>query len=144
MTPAVSDTTTRPANDYVPEYRPEQGLGSIKIIAPGGIAGWVEPVPACLTDDSLPGLLAALADLGYYAASFSYWPFYGGSAWFSDMVPWLSLTNAYMNTFYVNAGLFANYWNHGIHPFVGSSEEMALRADIDYRFQAAAAGYPVV
>ena len=140
----ATTTTDRPANTYEPEFRPEQGLGSVKIVAPGGIAGWVEPIPACLADESLPGLVAAMQDLGYYVATFAYWPFYGGSAWFSDQVPWLAMTNSYMVTFYVNAGLFAAYWNHEAHPFIGSSYEAGLRADIDYRFQAAAAGYPVV
>lgn len=137
----ATEPTTRPANDYVPDFRDE---GDVKIVAAGGIIGIVEPVPACLEDNSLPGLVAAMNDLGYSPATFYYWPFYGGVAWFSDMVPWLSMTDSYLHTFYVNAGIFANYWAHGVNPFVGSSYEQSLRADINYRFQAAAAGYPTI
>ena len=44
--------------------------------------------------------------------------------------------------FAVNAGKFANYWNHGVSPFVGSSYEMQLKDDISMRTQAAINGNP--
>jgi hypothetical protein len=102
-------------------------------------------------------LLLALAALGFvYTENFSYWPFVpaAGTTFSGGLengnVPWIVVSpvpkvgvwDASKGAFAVNAGKFANYWNHGVSPFVGSSYEMQLKDDISMRTQAAINGNP--
>lgn len=151
----MSDNETNAANLYSPTFMPEK---TITIIGPGGITGYVASVPQCLEFGDEEGLIMALAALGYtFTKIFSYWPFvpafgttFGGGLE-NGNVPWLSLSpvpvvndvwDSTAGAFIVNAGKFANYWDHGVNPFVGSSYEMQLREDIAVRVEAAKAGNP--
>lgn len=146
---------TNAANLFVPSFMDEK---TITIIAPGGLTGYVASVPQCMSFLDSEALLLALAALGYtYTKTFSYWPFvpapgttFGGGLE-NGRVPWLAISpvpvvndvwDATAGAFAVNAGKYANFWNHGVNPFVGSSYEMDLRTDIATRMEAARQGNP--
>ena len=156
--PHAGSASDRPANTYMPQFMAEK---TIAITATGGlVTGWVASVPKCLTFESVGGLIAALQDLGYlYTETFDFSPFQpapgtsfaGGPR--DGFVPWLGVSpvpviNGQWRTdqgaFAVNAGSFANYWNHGVNPFVGSSYENDLRADIQVRVESAKQGMPAI
>lgn len=154
----VGSASDRPANSYTPQFMAEM---TISVTATGGlVTGWVASVPECLTFESVSALIAALQDLGYpYTETFDFSPFEpapgtsfaGGPR--DGFVPWLGISpvpviNGQWRTdqgaFAVNAGVFANYWNHGVHPFVGSSYEADLRADVQRRVDSAKQGMPII
>lgn len=140
MAEAIQKTMEDPANDYVPVFMPE---GSVWVNAPGGLIDPVASVPQCLTAASAGELLPALAALGYDSVSvFLDEPFHGGTTDFNRRVPWLTVVMGGNPAFIVNAGKIANYWNHGVNPFEGSSYENDLRQDFENRSQQAAAGNP--
>lgn len=146
---------TNAANLFIPAFMAEK---TITIVAPGGIVGYVASVPQCMQFEDSDALLMALAALGYvYAKTFPYWPFVpapgttfaGGLE--NGKVPWLAISpvpvfndvwDSTQGAFAVNAGKYANFWNHGVSPFVGSSYEMELRSDIAARTEAAKQGNP--
>ena len=150
------ENETNAANLFIPEFMPE---GTIQIVAPGGIVSHVASVPQCMDFEDSDALLMALAALGYvHTKTFPYWPFtpapgttFSGGLLENGNVPWLVVSpvppvngvwDASQGAFGVNAGKFANYWNHGVSPFVGSSYEMQLREDIANRTEAAKQGNP--
>lgn len=146
---------TNAANLFEPDFMPEQ---TISTTVAGGITGWVKSVPLCMAFEDSDAIRMALEALGYlYTKTFSYPPYTPGyGQTFSGglengNVPWLVLSpvpvinnnwDATAGAFAVNAGKFANYWNHGVSPFVGSSYEAELRADIAMRIEAAKNGNP--
>ena len=154
-------TETNAANLFQPNYMPE---GTIYTLAVGGIFNWVKSNPYCLSFADQDGLAMALNALGYTyveTTSADPWPaggqtFYGGDE--EGQVPWVALSpvppktgpdgklmySAQDGAFAVNGGIFAAYWSHGVKPFVGSSYEADLRADINNRIQQAKAGNPVI
>jgi hypothetical protein len=149
----MSDETNA-ANLFVPHFMPEM---TIFIMAPGGISSWVASVPQCMDFLDSDALLMALAALGFpFTETFSYPPFVpsAGTTFSGGLengnVPWIVVSpipkgtgwSASAGAFAVNAGKFANYWNHGVNPFVGSSYEIQLKEDIANRTQAAQAGQP--
>ena len=148
-------TETNAANLFSPTFMAEK---TITIVAPGGIVGYVASVPQCLEFEDEEGLTMALAALGYtFTKTFSYWPFVpsAGTSFAGGLengnVPWLVISpvppvngvfDSTQGAFAVNAGKYADFWNHGVHPFVGSSYEASLRADISMRTEAAIQGNP--
>lgn len=142
-------------NAYVPAFMPEK---SIYLIATGGIQNWVASVPQCLAFESVNDLVSALQSLGYaYTASFESVPFtvptgqeFAGGPKGNGHVPWIGISpvpttngwHAEDGAFVINAGKYADFWNHGVHPFVGSSYHMTLIDDIRMRMEAAKGGQP--
>ena len=142
-------------NSYLPVYMPQE---TIILTAAGGIQGFVASVPQCLAFESLNDLVLVLQSLGYfYTAGFAYVPFSPANGTFSGgpgdgLVPWIgmsplpfSLNNppeAADGAFVVNAGKYANFWNHGVSPFIGSSYHVDLIKDIQMRMDAARNGNP--
>lgn len=150
--------TVSDPNNYVPVYMPEQ---TIYVVAAGGIQDWVASVPYCLSFDSVDDLVQAIQALGYaYTASFAATPpvpagntFAGGPKG-DGSVPWLGISpvppqpgdppiwKASDGAFAVVAGKYGDFWNHGVHPFVGSSYHTTLIEDIKMRMDAARNGQP--
>lgn len=136
-------------NNYAPSFMPDM---TIYITAAGGIQDWVTSVPQCLNFESVDDLVKSLQALGYaYTGAFDNYPFesngtFGGGPK-DGLVPWIGISpvptwHASDGAFVVNAGKYADFWNHGVHPFIGSSYHLALIEDIKMRMDAARGGQP--
>jgi hypothetical protein len=121
----------------------------------------VASVNKCLAFESVGGLIAAVQDAGYpYVETFDYAPFppasgtsfAGGPR--DGLVPWLGISpvpplngiwDAQQGAFVVAAGVYGYFWRHSdVIPFVGSSYENDLRADVQMRIESAKNGYPAI
>lgn len=145
-------------NNYLPQYMPEQ---TIYLVAAGGIQDWVASIPKCLAFESLDDLVLSLQSIGYaFTSSFEDVPYvvpsgndFAGGPKGDGSVPWIGISpvpptgypatwHAQDGAFVVNAGVYADFWNHGIHPWIGSSYHKTLIEDINMRMDAARNGAP--
>lgn len=155
---APNPVTVYDPNNYVPVFMPEQ---SIYFVAAGGIQDWVASVPYCLSFDSVDELVKAIQNLGYpNTASFPATPpvpagnTFAGGPYGDGTVPWLGISpvpptpgnppiwHASDGAFVIVAGKYADFWNHGVKPFIGSSYHLGLIEDIKMRMDAARNGQP--
>lgn len=113
------------ANSYVPKYLPE---GQVTVT----LLFWtrpVNPMPYCLDPADGQNLIDALKSIGVSAQIYEDVPYQGWYLKFNQKVPWVQFANGGA----MNAGLLANYFNHGVEPFVGSPFEAQLLADVASR-----------
>lgn len=145
-------------NNYHPQYMPEM---TIYLVGAGGVQDWVASIPKCLAFESINDLVSAMQSIGYaYTSSFESVPYsvpagndFAGGPRGDGSVPWLGISpvppsgyppvwQASDGAFVVNGGVYGDFWNHGVHPFIGSSYHLALIDDVKMRMDAARAGTP--
>lgn len=126
--------TTQPdlANSFVPVYLPFNSVHATGY----GFSEPIDSIPYCMSTVSIPKLIAVIQSYGFEVSIFFATPWKDSGFTFNQQVPWLSLPNGAV----VNAGIIAEYFNHGVNPFVGTDEETGLIADINYRIQQAQVG----
>lgn len=104
---------------YVPQFD-----STLYVTCNGQFCGSINPV-YCLDESSVPGLLALLAPLKPTEVHGPPLGSMTGPFAQSGQVPFLLFPNGETPNIEINAGLLANYWNHGYPPTFALSQCLA-------------------